>query len=358
MLSAGADSRSALFGATDPTQTTCYTLYDEPNPELEGARRLASAVGAHHIALRRGPEYYIEHAADAVRLSGGMWSIESAHFGGVADVIRLSQPGVLLTANYADYLFKGLALNREHRRIFGRALPLFRLCDYRHEFYLPFLPITAEWKKRVEQRLAARFLNDGSTSQDVRRTEYFRLAPLSRAGGASANLCLWRQLPYDPFMLDRDLLDVYGQMSVSDKLSGIAYGMAVARVVGSQGLKVANNNYGAPVGANELTRVAAFGWASLKRKLGRVKQPFTRDPLSVATLGPWPYFARVVERSLGLRDWLAALPIGQSELLFEIVGKEHRNLSMGDWACRDPTLIVRMFTVSLWLSQNGCAKAP
>jgi hypothetical protein len=342
MLSAGADSRCALFAARDPAQATCYTLYDEENPELEGARRLALAAGARHIALKRGPDYYIENAADAVRLSSGMWSIESAHFGGMVDIIRMGQPGVLLAGNYAHYLFKGLALNRQHHRIFGRALPLFQVSDFQHQFYLPFCPIGTEWTKRVEERLDARFFDDGCTPRDVCKTEYSRLAPLAREGDASTDLCLWRLLPYDPMMLDRDLLDVYGRMSVRDKLCGIPYGMAVARVVGSAGVAVPNNNYGAKIGSDKFGRVAGFLWASFKRKLRRSKHPFELDSSSVATLAAWPCLPRIVELSAGLRDWLANLPVGQAELLFDMVGEERRAWSMGDWACRDTTLVLRM----------------
>lgn len=352
MLSAGADSRAALFSACDPNSVTCYTFYDEPNAELNGARRLAAAAGAAHIALQRDPDYYIRHAAEAVRLSGGMWSIDSAHVGGFTQQILANTPGVLLTGCYADYLFKGLAFNRRNRRLFGRALPVYTLSPFRHQYYLSHIKINNQWKQRVYARLADRFPHAMQTKSDPRHIEYLRIAPLSRESDASGRLLLWRTLPIDPVMVDADVLDVYGLMSVENKLSGVAFGMAVARLVGQAGKRVPNNNYGAPIGANEAVRIAAFLTGSVRRKVTGFRQPYERDPASVATVGSWPYFPRIVERSPRLRDWHASLPPEQAELLFDIVGEERRDWSMSDWAARDPTLLVRLFTASLWISQS------
>ena len=55
LLSAGADSRGVLFAGAEIQPITCYTFYDVPNAELEGARRLAAAAGQSHAGLRRDP---------------------------------------------------------------------------------------------------------------------------------------------------------------------------------------------------------------------------------------------------------------------------------------------------------------
>ena len=81
-------------------------------------------------------------------------------------------------------------------------------------------------------------------------------------------------------------------------------------------------------------------------------QPFERDAKSVATHGSWPNFARVIEQSDRLREWQAALPISQREFLFDIVGEERREWTLAEWARRDCVLFSRLFTASLWLSQN------
>jgi asparagine synthase (glutamine-hydrolysing) len=351
MLSAGADSRCALFSSSDPSRTTCYTLFDEPNLELRGAQRLAAAAGAQHVALQRDPNYYVRHASEAVRLSGGMWSIESAHYGGSVEAVRSLTPGVVLTGCYADYMFKGLALNRKHRTLLGRSIPLYELDRYRHEFYLSFPQIAPAWTHRVEARLDERFAEISRTN-DPLKIEYYRLAPLAREGDASGRLFLWRTLPADRFFEDAEVLDLYGRMSVADKLSGIIFGKAVARLVGPAGNKVPNSNFGAPVGSGGSRRVAAFILSSLQRKLsGNRAQPFERDAQSVATHGAWPYFPRVIEQSDQLRDWRACLPNDQRELLFGIVGEERREWTLTEWAQRDWVLLLRLFTASLWLSQ-------
>jgi asparagine synthase (glutamine-hydrolysing) len=97
MLSAGADSRAALFAACIPNEVSCFTFYDEPNEELRGAKALAAAAGARHVGYERNRDYYIENASEAVRVSGGMWSVESAHSTGFIRAIAKQSFGTVMT---------------------------------------------------------------------------------------------------------------------------------------------------------------------------------------------------------------------------------------------------------------------
>jgi asparagine synthase (glutamine-hydrolysing) len=355
LLSSGADSRTALFGAQRPSEVVAFTMYDEPNEELYGARRLAAAAGAVHIGFQRSQDYYIAHAAEAVRISGGMWSVDSAHYGGLLPEINAAQAGVVLTGCYADYLLKGLAYNRRHRMLAGRALPLYRLAPFADEFYQPYAEITGDWRERVEQRLNSRFASVAAERcQVASAAEYFRLAPIIREADASGRLFLRRTSPIDLFMSDNDVLDLAGLICPSEKINGIPFGMAVDRICGKEARRIPNNNYGTPVGASEIQRVSSFLKASLWRKIsGKGSgQPYDRNPKSVATVASWPYLPRVIELSVQLRQWRTDLPKDQDELLFEMIGAERRSWTIEDWARRAPTLFMRLFTASLWLSQN------
>ena len=358
LLSSGADSRVALFAASDPGAVTCFTAFDEPNEELAGAQTLAAAVGAKHVAHQRGMDEYIEHALDAVRLSGGMWSIESAHYGGLLPQLDALSPGVVLTGCYADYLLKGVAYNRTAYQIAGRPVPLYRLAAHDHNFHHPYFELAPKWQARVGDRLNARYAASArGGDKAASMVEYLRVSPISREVDTSGRLYLRRMTPHDIYMADTDVLELFGLMHPREKVSGIPFGMAVSRLSGSFGCDVLNNNFSAPVGAQEWHRLAAFIQASVMRKIaGKGSgQPFETDPQSVATAGSWPYFPRVIKFSTRLKDWRASMPKEQEELLFDIVGHGRRSWSIDTWADREPSHLLRLYSASLWLAENPSA---
>lgn len=223
MLSSGADSRAALFAACVPSNVTCYTFYDEPNAELSGAQALARTAGAEHITYQRDKEYYIEHADRAVAISGGMWSVDSAHYGGIVQRLHDENPGVVLTGCYADYLLKGLSYNRRHRTVFGRALPLYRFAEFSYQWYRPFCTIQSKWQDEVLARLRQRYRQVESAGDKLLSlAEYTRLSPIIREADASGRHTLRCTSGHDVFMADNDILDLVGLISPNQKLNGMS----------------------------------------------------------------------------------------------------------------------------------------
>ena len=290
LLSAGANSRTALFGACDPSAVTCYSVYDEPNAELAGARALADASGAIHKTMARASDYYVEQAPEAVRVSGGMWSVDSAHFGGLCNTFSQDSIGVLLTGCYADYLLKGLSYNRVQRKLAGRYVPLYDLAPYSHEWYQPFAGLEEAWQQATQAKLDARYLHSDGTDRTQSRIEHLRLAPMMREADVSGRLILRRKSGHDFMLADSDVLEMFGSIVPQEKVSGIAFGMAVEKVTGPRAHHVLNSNYGARVGASELQRVASFIKASALRKIRGQGggQPYEHDSSSVATVGSGP----------------------------------------------------------------------
>ncbi len=355
LLSAGADSRAVLFGASDPSKVTCFTFFDEPNQELRSAQALAAAAGATHIAYQRSKDYYFEHAEAAVRISGGMWSLESAHHTGLLPQLSASSFDTVLTGCYADYLLKGIVYNRRPRTLYNRALPIYEFSSFEYRWHHPYCSLPPNWNDQVDFRLKTR-LSAGMLGNVDRRSEieYLRLAPIIREPDASGRLWLRRCTGLDVFMSDSHVLSLFGKMSPKEKLNGVPFGMAVSRIVGDAGRKILNNNYSAPVGASELQRVVAFVRASLMRKVTGQGggQPYEHDSTSVATVGSWPYLPRVIKMSERVRDWYASQSAEQRDFLFDILGAERKKWSIDDWAEHDPTLFMRLYTSSLWLEQQ------
>ena len=224
-----------------------------------------------------------------------------------------------------------------------------------NQFYQPHIEIGKTWDEKVDLRLKTIYDQDlRNETNQLSKIEYARLMPIIREPDAVGRLFLRRCTPLDVFMSDNAVIDLFGKIKPEEKINGIPFGMAVSNITGSRGSKVLNNNYSAPVGASEAQRLVAFIQASLKRKLaGKSRaQPFERDAASIATVGSWPYFPRVIKFSQRLRDWHASQPADQREFLFEILGEERRNWSIEEWADRDSTLFMRYYTASIWLAQH------
>lgn len=349
LLSAGADSRAVLGAAAHPSEVDCYTYYDEPNPELAGAHKIAALAHARHIPLHRAPDYYVAHAEETVRLSGGMWGIDGGHHTGFVDAIQqTSDPGVLLTGEFCDVLFKGVTVNRRHYTLFGKNLPLFAPAPFEHEYYLPLAPVADAWMGAVNARLDE--ATPPAARNDQRLVQWLRSVPVSRFGAASSILVLWRTMPFDSIFADRDVAEIYGRMSVADMVSGIAFGQAVAKVAGPRIAAVPNNNFGSPVGTDEVGRLISFLLASAGRKLRGVSSAGqSNDPNSVATVGSWPNLTKVALNSAPMRAWFRAIPDQCDGLLCSMLPPERRAWSYEQFATGDKFQFYRLITASLWL---------
>ncbi len=354
LLSGGADSRCALFGASEPANVACLTLFDEPNEELATARKLAAVVGAKHHAVQREPDYYAANAEESVRVAGGTWSLIDAHYTGVAHYLRTLLPGTILTGCYADYMFKGLLLNRHYRTLFGRNLPLFDNGAFDLGFYQPIFPLKATWQSRVDDRLAVRFpprLREEYPAHPL-RVEDLRLRPLSREPDSSGRLFLLRTMPWDHLLSDKDILDVYGRMSPGMKINGIVFGKAVGKVIGSAGRRIPNNNYGTPVDASEFQRAFWFMLAVLKRKIRRASGKESTTP-RLATTGSWPNWDYYVSHSPTVaRLWVEPAK-SERELFTDILGRDPWTVSLAEWGKTNAIVFMRLLSAKIWLRQRG-----
>lgn len=354
LLSGGADSRCILFGAQDPAKILGFTLFDEPNEELATARKLAATAGAAHHPVQRDPDYYAANADESLRIAGGMWSAVDAHYTGAAAAIRALDPGTVLTGCYADYMFKGLLLNRRYRTLLGRNLPLFKLAPFASDYYQSVVQLAGAWQARVDERLLTRFPADLRENYADRRlmVEDLRLRPLSREPDSSGRLFLWRTMPWDHLLSDTDILDVYGRLSPEMKLNGIVFGQAVGRVIGPAARRIPNNNYGTPVDASEFERAAWFLWAVLKRKVRRATGRESTVP-RLATSGSWPNWSYYVANSPVLARLWAGPSDAERKLFSDLLGRDPWQMTMADWGRADAMLFMRLFSARLWLRQRN-----
>lgn len=353
MLSGGADSRTALFGACDPSKVTCFTLFDEPNPELHTARKLAKIAGAKHVPLQRDIEYYGNSVEEAVRIAGGMWSIEDSHFLGHLKSITSSEIDTVLTGCYADWMFKGIMFNRKPRKLFGRNLPLYDFAPFGFDYYQPHTALSMHWADRVQARLTSRYPESyrAAYSDNYLQIENLRLRPLSREENTLGRMTLLRTLPWDPLLADTEIISAYERISPEFKINGRVFGSAVGKVIGKQARGVKNSNYGTPVDANELERAAWFVLGVIKRKIARLVNP-TMKEYKLATTGSWPNWEYLVAHSKKLEGLWGSPSIEERQLFLDILGYDPWGIPIERWAVKDHFLFSRIITLKTWLRQR------
>lgn len=354
LLSGGADSRALLFTADRPERVESLTFCDRDNPEVDTARAIAGAARSPHRVLYRAAEHYGLGAAETVRVTGGMWSIKDAHYHGFAADLDALGAGNLMTGCYTDYLFKGLGYNRTARRFLGKRLSLDALAPFAAEYYQPHSRIAPSWAARLRERVA-RWLPDDAIAayaDDPFAVEDRRIRPLAREADAMGRLYLLRMQPWDPVMVDNELLDLYGRIPAALKLNARVFRAAVTRVLPPAARRIRNNNDFSPLHASEAARVLRY----LLRKaqaLAARRLSGRRPQAGLSTDGSWPNFTYYVAHSQVLAELWADPSPAQRELFADLLGEDAWQTPLAEWARRDIDLILRLLTLKIWLGQRG-----
>jgi asparagine synthase (glutamine-hydrolysing) len=357
MLSAGADSRLALFASRYPDRVSCFTFYDDVNSELLGAQQIAGIANARHITYRRDKDYYFSNAVNAIKHSGGMWSIDSAHYGAVGRLVKENNIGVLLTGCYADYLLKGLAYNRSNKKVFGKEIPLYNLDKFCYEWYQPFLDVSDSYKNSIYERLEKSYKRHGAFTDDPyyqqSMAEYCRLTPIIREADSIGRHTLRCTAPHDFFTADRDVLNCAFSLHPDLKKNGIIFGQAVANITGQECNRIWNNNYHAPVNAGQMERVILYVFDSLRRKImmDSGQMPHEKYDDSVGTFGSWPYFSKAILLSSTIEMWSKQIDPMINQYLQEILSEKYKSMTLNDWS-KNIFMFLRYYTAYSWLSKN------
>lgn len=355
LLSGGADSRAVLYSACDPTRVQSVTLYSEPNAELATARALAERAGSPHLALKRDFEHYGDGAAEAVRITGGMWNLRDAHYTAHISSIDAIQAETVLTGCYADYLFKGLTSDRTPRKLLGRALPLYTFAPYSDWWYVHRGPLDIRNVSTIRERRAAHFdgtEREAETDEGRWNLELRRIRPIAREADTASRLLLQRAMRWDPVFSDSDLIEMYQRIPPSLKLNGQVWERAVAQVCREAG-DVYNNNTQAPIGVSDAHKVASFLYGVAYRKVTGQDTDGTALGGS-ASRGSWPNFPYYIRHSTVLPAlWESGQP-ETDDVLEDVLGEPIGGRSMAEWAQANGTqAATRVLMLRLWLNQRA-----
>ncbi len=348
--SGGMDSRTVLFAAASPEHVTGLNLYDEPSHESEIARRLCQAAQVRYEGFQRDQDYYPRWLADGVRFSGAMWSHEDNHYLGTRERVLALGARTVFTTCTADWLFKGYGLEKSHRRLLGRNLPLQQFENRRVNGFLPNVPRTvpAALSPEVEARLehwfagtAVHFTADAERLQ----VEDRRVRPACYAVSVSGQI-MYRVLPYDTFLADSRVADCYARVRAEWKLNSDAWGMAVRRVCAA-GRTIEDANFGWAVGSSRAAKIVLFarGWIGrrLRRAPARSAGPAT---------GSWPDLRWYIQNSPTLRAFWTSVSKDTRDVIVRSWGANPWAQPLEAWS-GPPNDLFRILTVAQLLEHRS-----
>ena len=356
MLSSGVDSRSLLFSMKDPKSTHCFTIYEFENDELHYAQEIVKKIPSKHTLIKRDAEYYANYARDIVSVSGGRFSLIDGHYIGMADQIRTSNIGCLLTGCYCDYMFKGLSQNRVSYNIFGRFIPFFRRSKFELTSYIDPQILSDKWQAIVDGRRSRAYesISDDISDMDRQNHEFVRNFPLSREADTAGRSILRLMFPFDYIFADTGVINNYLSLSVDDKLNGMVFEKAVRHLASLHGAHVKNNNYKSPVGISIPIRVFYFLCGALKRKIGNLLG-LTSVGNQISE-GTWPTWDKYFSSSENMKNLWDSPNERTKELMIEFLGTNPWDKDILFWTTQNTHFFSRMLTFKLWMEDERISK--
>jgi asparagine synthase (glutamine-hydrolysing) len=349
-LSGGADSRVLLYAAERPQDLLTLTFADAPNPESAVAARIARLAGARNELLLRDFDHYGASAREAVRISGGYWSIKDNHFHGFLPALEGYSLDSILTGNCIEFLLKGMVLDTKPLVLANRTWPIYRMAPFDFEFYQPHIPIVRPWQRRVRERLETRYPPPIRSQQHL--VEDLRIRPYTQDSDWLGLAWLRRMMPWDAPFTDRAIIELYDQMPPAQKLNGVAFRRALQRLANPLQRKIPDNNHGGPVDAGPVSIIAHILWRRLQGKARRFWWRWRGEPAetTLAMTGSWPDFARYVCTSRLIQTLWADPSPRTRECFSDILGVNPWARPMAAWAQneRELQLFLRLLAFKLW----------
>lgn len=341
-LSGGLDSRVVLACALDRSRALAFTCYDKPNREFRTAEAIARSAAVRFVPLRRGPEYYADHAELGVRISGGMGSFANNHFLGIIPELEAEGVRNLLTGCYCDYVFKGLPLNRWRHPLTRREA----LAPFCHEFYFNHFSASTKlaqqaldrWESRVPHQLRQQ---DGAAS--VFQIETRRTFPLFYEGDNQQRLVPQRVTGWAPPFVDREVMEVYCRLPYFYKLNRSVF-RKVVRALAPDLCTIPDTNTGAAPDASPL-------WEWVRGSQLRTARTLCRLCGLSGSDESWPNWYQYVRRSRKL-DALWRRPNPDAIDFFQrVLGPADMLHGVDVLKSERPFLFVGLLSLKLWLDQ-------
>ena len=225
-LSGGTDSRMILANTVDKN-IDAVTLYNEENYEIDTTKNIAKLLKINHKLIKRDIDYYFNSFNSSLKINGSRSLPTDDHFLNLRVDERIAKYDTILTGCYADWLFKGIALDRVQLSIFSNKLPLHKLKPFNYNFFSKRSLLKDEYEKMIKNREDQIFLNKKSHIDN----EIARLFPLFQEETSATRLTLQQLFPWDSIFSDNDVMEVYLQIPAKYKINSEVYDKAVSLIL-------------------------------------------------------------------------------------------------------------------------------
>ena len=225
-LSGGMDSRVILANSADST-TEAITLYNVENNETRLSKKIAKLLKKKLYLIKRENNYYYKSFDESIKINGSRCSPTDDHFLGLKNNEIIKKYDTVLTGCYADWLFKGIALDRKQFSFLDKKIPLYSLKNFNYNFFSKRTLLDKKYEKLIKEREDIIFLD----KENHIKNEIVRIFPLFQEETAATRLTLQQLFPWDSIFSDNDLIEVYQQMPAKYKINSEVYDKAVSLIL-------------------------------------------------------------------------------------------------------------------------------
>jgi asparagine synthase (glutamine-hydrolysing) len=278
-LSGGSDSRMILSNSADK-DTDAVTLYNQENHEIEITKKITKLLDKKHQLIKRDTDYYLNSFNISIQINGGRSLPIDDHFLNLKKNEVVGKYDTILTGCYADWLFKGIALDREQLSIFFKKLPLFKLKSFDYNFFSKRSLLKNKYEEMIKQREDQIFLD----KQSHINVEISRLFPLFQEETSATRLTLQQLFPWDSIFSDNDVIEVYQQIPAKYKINSEVYDKAVSLILNKvKNISHANKKH--KIGINKYYGALLYTFSIIVNKVLKLMKIKKTD--SIFSDGSW-----------------------------------------------------------------------
>ncbi len=282
-LSGGTDSRMILANSADP-KTDAITLYNQENHEIKITKNIAKLLNVKHELIKRNENYYLDSFDSSIMNNSGRSLPIDDHFLNLKNNEKIKKYDTILTGCYADWMFKGIALDRKQLSFFliGK-LPLYKLKNFNFNFFAKRTLLKEKYEVMIRERENKIFVDKESHLSN----EIGRIFPLFQEETSSTRMTLQQFFSWDSIFSDNDVIKVYEQIPAKYKINSEVYDRAVSLILDKvKNIPHANKKH--KIGINKYYGTILYIFSMLKNKILKLSK--IKETNSVAGDGSWINF--------------------------------------------------------------------